>query len=293
MSEAAEVTSLGLEKPVSAASADEQKRASDMGWTPPEYYKGDPAKFIDAPEFIERGQTVLPILRKTNERLHGDIAALRAEVRQRDTKFAELENRLAESDLAHSVERQKAVEQARAEVRAELAHAIKEGDTVAIADLQERSDNLRDEARDLREAVKKAEAPSPRSQPADQTEVMFNSWAAANPWFSTGGQALQAEFGAELISIRAEQPHLWGYDLLNAAANRLHTKRARPPQKVTSAASGGSGGQAGGGTSYADLPAEARKACDDDAKRFVGKGKRYETREAWNKTYAERYFSQG
>lgn len=293
MSEEGEVSPLE-----SKATPEQQAEASVMGWTPPKYYKGDPAQFIDADKFIERGQTVLPFLQKNNEKQRQELNKLYGAMQERDAKLKELEERLEETDLAHSVERQRAVEQARAEVRAEMAEALKDGDHARIAELTDRAGELRDEARDLAGEI--AEARKPAATPArqlDPMEAQFNHWVSVNPWFVQGGTAVQQAFAAEIMELKAEQPGLFGQVLLNEASRRLHSKTAAPAArretKVSNGASGGQGNGGGDRSGYEALPAEAKKACDDDAKRFVGKGKKYETAAAWRKTYAERYFAQG
>ncbi len=57
-------------------------------------------------------------------------------------------------------------------------------------------------------------------------------------------------------------------------------------------ARGSDGGNASGGRgkTYAALPSDARAACDADAKRFVGEGKKYKTINDWRARYAEIYF---
>ena len=46
-----------------------EQEARTLGWVPQEEFKGDPNRWVDADTFVERGHTVMPILRKNNERL--------------------------------------------------------------------------------------------------------------------------------------------------------------------------------------------------------------------------------
>ena len=46
-----------------------EQEARTLGWVPAEEFKGDPNRWVDAETFVERGHTVMPILRKNNERL--------------------------------------------------------------------------------------------------------------------------------------------------------------------------------------------------------------------------------
>ena len=47
------------------------------------------------------------------------------------------------------------------------------------------------------------------------------------------------------------------------------------------------------GKSYADLPPEAKAACEDQARKLVGDGRAFKDTASWRKYYAEVFFSQG
>ena len=53
----------------STATAEQRTAAESMGWIPPERFKGDPERYIDAAEYIDRGEKVLPIIKENNKRL--------------------------------------------------------------------------------------------------------------------------------------------------------------------------------------------------------------------------------
>ena len=52
----------------SAAAPEVQAEAEKLGWIPATRYKGDAERFVDADEFIKRGETVLPIVKEQNRR---------------------------------------------------------------------------------------------------------------------------------------------------------------------------------------------------------------------------------
>ena len=70
-----------LETPAveSAQPPEVQAQAEKMGWIPPSRFRGDPERFVDADVYIERGETVLPIVKEQNKRLHAEVEGLRAE----------------------------------------------------------------------------------------------------------------------------------------------------------------------------------------------------------------------
>jgi hypothetical protein len=56
--------------------------------------------------------------------------------------------------------------------------------------------------------------------------------------------------------------------------------------------SGSGGGGTSGGKNYSDLPQDAKETCERQATRLVGKGRAFETAEAWRKHYAKTYFEE-
>src|SRR5271154_5862973 len=54
-------------------------KAKQMGWAPQEEFRGDPSKWIDADEYVRRGEQLMPILRANNERLMEEVGKLRSE----------------------------------------------------------------------------------------------------------------------------------------------------------------------------------------------------------------------
>ena len=68
-------------------------------------------------------------------------------------------------------------------------------------------------------------------------------------------------------------------------SNAQRRERPDPVSGSTNLAGGG------GGTTktYADLPPEAKQACENFAKKLVGPGRAYKTVEEWRKAYVARY----
>ena len=54
-----------------------ETEARSQGWVPQEEFKGNPDHWRDAPEFVEFGRKLNPILRKTNDELKREIAAVK------------------------------------------------------------------------------------------------------------------------------------------------------------------------------------------------------------------------
>ena len=59
---------------------DEIDRATRMGWTDKESYTGPAERWVDAKTFIERGETILPILKDRLRKQDDDLKGIGADV---------------------------------------------------------------------------------------------------------------------------------------------------------------------------------------------------------------------
>lgn len=273
----------------SVATAEAQAAAEKMGWIPPARFRGDPERFIDADQYIERGETVLPIVKEHNKRLQAELEALRGESSKTAQALVAAQEAIEQIELRHSVATQRAVERARAEVKEQLALASEAGDHRGVAELTDQLTQL-NKAEEKAEEKPKVAAPAKFVPPADLAE-----WNEENPWFGKDkrktalalGIAQELREGGERSTGRAF------FDLVKEEVDKTLGGKEAPPRsdKVEGARNGGS--EEGRGSSrkgYASLPADAKAQCDTDARQFVGPGKRYKTQDEWRKSYAELYF---
>src|SRR5574340_886397 len=94
----------------SKAALEIQAKAEQIGWIPPSRFKGDPERFIDAEEYIERGETVLPIIKEQNKRLHSELDTLKAEAAKTTAALKAAQVAIEQMEERHTVATQKAVE---------------------------------------------------------------------------------------------------------------------------------------------------------------------------------------
>ena len=156
-----------------------QKDAERLGWIPPSRFKGDPARFVDADIYIKRGEEVLPIVKEQNKRLHNELDSLKRESQATAQALKAAQDAIAQMEERHTVATQKAVEDARRQVKAQLAAASEAGDHEGVAELTEQLTKMAV----TEPAAAKVAAPAPEPQftpPADLVE-----WNAENPWFGT------------------------------------------------------------------------------------------------------------
>jgi hypothetical protein len=264
-----------------------QREAEKMGWIPPTRFKGDPSRFVDADTYIKRGEEVLPIVKEQNKRLHNELDSLKRESQATAQALKTAQDAIAQMEERHTVATQKAVEDARRQVKAQLAAASEAGDHEGVAELTEQLTKMA-----VTEPAAKV-APAPAPEPQFTPDAALVEWNAENPWFGTNKRktALALAVAQELREGGETSSGRVFYDKVLAEVDKELGVQQPRGDKVEGAR-GSDGGNASGtrGRSYASMPSEAREACDGDAKRFVGEGKKYKTINEWRSRYAEIYF---
>lgn len=240
----------------SEAPRDYEAEARKHGWTPREDFKGDPGKWVDAETFVKRADEFMPFLKKQNSALKRELDDLRKEVKRASAYFTKAEER--------------AYNRALAELEARHEEAVEAGDVVAAKRVMREVQQLQDEK------------PIPEAKPEfDEAQARreLNEWIERNDWYVTDdARRRYADFQAESMGPATEWPDgnkAW----LEELERRVERKFAeRKPVPV--ATSGSRPAASKGGKTYADLPAEAKRACD----KFVAKGI-IPNREAYVKAY--------
>ncbi len=290
MAEAAEVV---VE---SAATPEAQAAATKLGWIPPERYKGDPERFVDADAFIERGETVLPIVKKQLETTRAELATERTARQQIEASLKAAEKAIEQIELRHSVATQKAVERAKADVKAQLELASEAGDHKGVAELTE-------QMVELNAAEKEAKADATKTPPKDEAKpyvpsAEIKAWNDDNPWYGTDEERTKmANRAAWLLRVAGFSGS--ETEFMNQVKKDVDAawEKSHPQQqdKVSGGRNGsnedGPRGGAGGKT-FNSLPADAKAQCKADAKQFVGPNKSYKTEAEWNAAFTKLYFEQ-
>lgn len=271
---------------------DIEQEAGAMGWVAQEHFKGDESKWVDAETFVARGKEIMPILRKNNERLLGEVSGLKSTVENLTQAVAQSNESMAALKEFHETSSKAQVEKVRREILAQLKDAKTEGDVdaevKATADLSEF------------DAAQKAakQTPAPRQQqavpPALHPEV--KTWMEENPWYGKDHERTGLMDGISK-KLRTEGSTKIGREFLLEAAEIVEQRLGggdRRGSKVddgggNGGARSGGGGSGGSGTGYSSLPKEARDQCDKQAERFVGEHKAYKSLKEWQTFYASEY----
>lgn len=230
------------------ASKEVEAEALKMGWTPKDQFKGDPDKWRDAAEFVERGRNMLPILRKTVEKQQAELLDLKKSMKE----FAEY----------HSKTEQRAYAKAYGDLKAQQMEAVAAGDTEAFQAVDEKIEALH------KDVAKNRPPAAPKDD--QQDDPIYNEWASRNKWMDTDKEmAAYAEgHGVYLNKARG----LTGVELLEEVTKAVKTqfpdKFSNPRRAAAPSVEGGTPVAKKGGKTYADMPKEDRDTCDRMVKRY-------------------------
>lgn len=244
-----------------------EARARVLGWKPKEEFTKAPEHWVDAGEFIERGEQELPKLRGSLHILEGRVGQLAKTNEALVRTNTELQETMIEfRDFAAKGE-ERAFQKAKRELEAQRNAAIASADVDGANAVQAEIDKL--------EEPKPVQRPTATATPPAATgDPVTVAWIDANPWFNE--PELRGVAVAIEASIARANPEMTTEKRLaevkrrTMAANpeRFANERREAPAAV--AASGGTGGGKPRGKSYNDLPAEAKKACDKFVKTIPG-----------------------
>lgn len=270
-----------------------EQTARSMGWRPLEEWTGDPDKWVDANEFVERGEQILPILRANNRDLRNNVLTLK---QQNDKLAQELEATRTivqglEKHFTESLQRQLAEQ--RRQLRAELKNAVEDRDTDRELDIREQLDQLTEaerEAKAKQEANKAKLKTTPKTDPQPVVDPALTEWMEDHPWFGEDKKRTKAVVRAA-EDLRDEGDTSTGIEFYNKALARAEGGGRNPP--VDKVSSGNSRSNAASGArTFASLPPEAREACLADVENFVGEGKLFKTEKEWKDFYVKTYYGE-
>lgn len=223
-----------------------EDRALTMGWTPKAQFKGDPDKWVDAETFVKRGEEFLPFLKANNKRLEKELE--------------KVQKTLAKFQDHHTKTEARAYERAMKDLKSELAAATAAGDADAV-------EKIADDIADLKADV--------TGKPADSVKHdndVVETWVAQNEWYRTNDVMAAA---AATIAAKLESQGVT--DTAKQLAEVTRQIKAEFPHKFTNPRRAEPGAVEGGGSpprkagkSYADLPPDAKKMCDDFVRDIKG-----------------------
>lgn len=277
---------------------DEQllQEAKEMGWSDRDQWHGKPEDWVDAATFVERGRHILPIVQEHNKRLRGELQQVGGRLQSLENALQGANAALEALQESHDDDVKAQVEAARSELRSELEQASRDGDHKGVAELTDklvqlnRADDSSSDDDNGKGKGKKDQQPPARLAPE------FIAWANENQDFMRDPRrvALANVISAEL---REKGETAIGKPFLDMVAAEVDNTLGYKGRGGTSRVSSGNGGgrDAGGGgggvtKTYADLPAEAKAACDKMEKRLVGPNRKHKDQKSWRESYTKQFF---
>lgn len=268
-----------------------EREAKTLGWVPKDRFRGASETWVDAAEFVERGRTILPIVRQNNRVLNDRVQNL-------ETRLAEA-NDVIESlkEIGVSVAKDR-IAAAKRELAAELKQARTDEDTDAEVEIQSKIAELATVEKETKTVKTTPAATKPPLDPE------FKAWLDDNPWFGkdkrkTGlaqgiVQELRSDHANDGLTGRAFYDRVSEeVDAAFGASKSAKGGDADPPADKVEGSRGGAGGSSSKGRKfdYAALPAAAKTQCDKDATKFVGEKKAFKDVAAWRAEYSRLYFA--
>jgi len=165
----------GQEAPAELSPAEQE--ALQSGWVPKEEFHGDEHKWVDAAEYLRRGELFKKI-----------------ELQSRELK--DVRRALTEMKKLHSSVREVEYQRALDTLKAQKKSALEEGDADAVIAADERMDLVKEQVRLL-----KQEEYVPQEN-SGETHPEFMEWKSKNSWYTSSNpmRAFADALGAELSS---------------------------------------------------------------------------------------------
>lgn len=244
-----------------------EERATRMGWSPKDQFKGDPARWVDAATYVKNGEESLPILRERMRKL--------------ETSVAEKDKALTDFRVYHEKTEERAYARAKKELEAQIKAAAKGGDEEGAAAAAEE--------------LAKVEADHATAKAAPKPDPEWDSWISENRWCEDDAE-LKEEATVEAFRLRQrmaskQEPLLEGRAFLDKVKGNLKARfpakfggnpRRQQGSSVENPGGGGGGESRGGKKGWDQLPPDAKAAGDSFIKQKLFKDKAAYAADYWS-----------
>ena len=260
-----------------------ESEARAQGWVAQEEFRGSESDWVDAETFVRRGKEIMPILRKNNEKLLkelGEAKKMAEEARETAKEFREFQKQQFErktKDLESQLEQLKQAKR----------DAITQGDGDRAIAIDDAMDDLKEQRLEAKQDLKAAEDKA-AEVPQVTSDPVLNQWMDKNDWFGKDTRMTGVANGLG-VELRRENPNLNGQAFLDKLDEEL---TAMFPEKfgkkrVQNPMEGSSNGTArptvgSGKKTYANLPADAKAACDKYVKQGLMTKEAYVAEYEWD-----------
>lgn len=230
----------------------DELKARSQGWVPKEDFKGNPDKWVDAKAFNDRGEKIMPILRERNHAL--------------ERKMEEMQSTFKEFSEFHKKTEERAFQRAMRELQARKEAAVE------VADV----DTFRQIEREQLEMMQDRQQTSTPKQPQQmESPPAFNEFVARNEWYNSDPEmrAYADNMGHFINSTRSVPYETMLLEVEKEVKSRyphkfsnIKRETLQPVEGVSETGIPHKNTKKG----YADLPPEAKAACDRFVKNIPG-----------------------
>lgn len=280
-------------------------KASEMGWVPKDKFRGDPERWVDADEYVRKGEEVMPILRANNKKLNEQLSLRDQQLQETRAQLDELKESLTVLQEVQTRESTARIDRQIKTVQRQIEEARAERETDRVLELTDQLEELTAEKGKL--AAPKEEKPSGSSAaPSTAVKQEISAWQDENTWYGTNviktaladsisqklrrDQAYAGKVGkAFLDEVTRQTEEIYSREI----GGRDDGKSGDDVSKVLPGSNSGTRAGNGGtrkGKGFNDLPAEAKAACKSDAERLVGANKAFKTEADYQSWYVKEYF---
>lgn len=251
-----------------------EEKAKAMGHVPEEEWKGDPDKWRPAKDFVERGENIIPILKKR----HDDL----------EKKFGDLKSDFDITLKANRREVEEAKKAAYELATKDYEAKIKTLDKKEFEAISDRDEEEYAKIKKERNDLKKPEAPKIEPVPVDNTE--FEEWSKKEKWYTEDPELAKVANaqGVALFNQYPEKPLSEIFEMTTKNVKLLRPDKFKNPRREEpGAVEDGEGGPAlNGDKSFANLPKSAKDSYKRLAAEFKLKGRVYK-KEDYARDYHE------
>ena len=284
---------MATEEETQVENGEMEQQARQMGWMPKEDWKGKPDGWVDAAEFVKRGETFIPFLQHDRKKLKGELEAERQARLGLEQTLREMKDQVDGLKSFSEEMAKDRTERRKTEIAQALKNAREAGDDVKVAELQnELGEVTRKPNGEVKDPVREEAPKGPVIQP------WVREFIEGNDEFFKSGRKV-ALFNAVMLERRQGGDSRVGPDQGTALLTEVRDEvektlggnsRRTAPSKTEESRPAGGGRGSSGGKGWTDLPEEARQKCSEQAEKFVGKGKAFKDEAAWRKHYVAEYF---
>ena len=230
-----------------------EEKAKAEGWVPENEWRGDPDKWVNADKFVERGENILPIVKKQRDTAQDELLQLRGELNEVKKTSAEFKE-FQDTVLSNT---KKKLQQEIESLKEDKKQAAKDSDLEAVVRIDEQIET-REEA--VKEPVREPVQAGQEISPADQQ--LFTDWVGENSWYKDNPRMRRYadSYGQEITGRMRGREFL---DDLTLEVEKAFPQEFSNPKRTRRDTDGGDPAppKGGNGKTFDDLPPDAQAAA--------------------------------